>query len=94
MSGRWDEPLEAPAGVAAEAVGVPRWRPGLTFGEFAELTVRDYYPPAAPAAKGPARGPGARGQPARAPQPAAPSASRPHEARQPTGPEQDMAHFV
>lgn len=45
----WDEPLEAPAGVTAEAVGVPRWRPGLTFGEFAELTVRGYYPPAAPA---------------------------------------------
>jgi len=30
-------------------VGVPRWRPGLTFGEFAELTVRDHYQPAAPA---------------------------------------------
>ena len=45
----WDEPLEAPAGATAEQVGVPRWRPGLTFGEFAELTVRDYYPPAAPA---------------------------------------------
>lgn len=46
---RWDEPLEAPAGVTAEQVGVPRWRPGLTFGEFAELTVQGYYQPAAPA---------------------------------------------
>ncbi|KAK9827980.1 hypothetical protein WJX81_004585 [Elliptochloris bilobata] len=49
MQPRWDEPLEAPAGAAAEQVGIPRWRPGLTFGEFAELTVRDYYQPAAPA---------------------------------------------
>lgn len=48
----WDQALEAPAGATPEQVGVPRWRPGLTFGEFAELTVRDYYPPTAPAGEG------------------------------------------
>lgn len=25
-------------------LGVDRWKPGMTFGQFAELTVQDYYP--------------------------------------------------
>jgi hypothetical protein len=29
-----------------EAIGVLRWRSGMTFGQFAELTVKDYYPDA------------------------------------------------
>lgn len=38
---RWDAPLAPPDGV--QDTGVARWRPGDTFGSFAERTVDDYY---------------------------------------------------
>ena len=71
---------------------MPRWRPGLTFGEFAELTMREYYPPAAPAAEGPAVAQGAEGQPPPATQPDAPAAGGP--AWQTAAPLQPVAHPV
>jgi hypothetical protein len=40
---RWDEPMEVPSGAAAADVGVGLWQPGMTFGQFAELTVQKYY---------------------------------------------------
>lgn len=36
-------PLDAPTGVAPEAVGIGQWRPGQTFGEFSERTFDAYY---------------------------------------------------
>uniref|UniRef100_A0A7R9VC43 Isopenicillin N synthase-like Fe(2+) 2OG dioxygenase domain-containing protein n=1 Tax=Chlamydomonas euryale TaxID=1486919 RepID=A0A7R9VC43_9CHLO len=36
------EKMYCPAGTAAAAC-IGRWKPGLTFGEFAEATVRQYY---------------------------------------------------
>jgi hypothetical protein len=38
-----DCPLAPPSEEGVEAVGVPRWRPGDTFGAFSERTVAAYY---------------------------------------------------
>ncbi len=35
--------MDVPAGADASSVGVGQWVPGLTFGEFAERTVGNYY---------------------------------------------------
>ncbi len=37
------EPMVAPRGVDTRQVGVGQWRPGSTFGEFAEMRFRKYY---------------------------------------------------
>lgn len=46
MQPRWDAPLEpsvAPVRLSLESVGVARWRPGDTFGDFTERTFDAYY---------------------------------------------------
>ena len=35
--------MEVPPGAAASAVVVGLWQPGMTFGQFSELTVQKYY---------------------------------------------------
>ena len=40
---RWDQPMDIPAGAEAAKVGVGQWLPGLDFGQFSELTVKQYY---------------------------------------------------
>ncbi|BDA45318.1 hypothetical protein COCOBI_07-1050 [Coccomyxa sp. Obi] len=43
MQPRWDEAMELPEGAQAAEVGVGQYRPGLNFGQFSELTVKQYY---------------------------------------------------
>ena len=40
---RWDQPMDIPSGAEATKVGVGQWQPGLDFGQFSELTVKQYY---------------------------------------------------
>jgi hypothetical protein len=35
--------MDLPEGADAARVGVGQWRPGLNFGQFSELTIRNYY---------------------------------------------------
>ncbi|KAK9785183.1 hypothetical protein WJX73_001207 [Symbiochloris irregularis] len=42
MQPRWDEPMAMPEGADAASVGIGQWRPGLSFGEFADLTVQGF----------------------------------------------------
>ena len=35
--------METPPGAATPEVGVGLWQPGMTFGQFSELTVQKYY---------------------------------------------------
>ena len=35
--------MALPEGAQAEELGVGRFRPGLNFGQFSELTVKHYY---------------------------------------------------
>jgi hypothetical protein len=43
MQPKWDCPLDAPAGVSAEDVGIGQWRPGVNFGQHSEATFDAYY---------------------------------------------------
>ncbi|KAK9901379.1 hypothetical protein WJX75_009476 [Coccomyxa subellipsoidea] len=43
MQPRWDEAMALPGGAQASEMGVGRFRPGLNFGQFSELTVKHYY---------------------------------------------------
>lgn len=38
MQPHWDTPLELPQGADPTRVGIDRWRPPMTFGEFSEVT--------------------------------------------------------
>ncbi|GAX83909.1 hypothetical protein CEUSTIGMA_g11333.t1 [Chlamydomonas eustigma] len=37
------EPLDVPEGMSQESLTVGQWKPGMTFGEFAEVTIKTYY---------------------------------------------------
>lgn len=44
MQPRWDEPMTLPGGLSShDDIGVGQWRPGMTFGEFAEATIAHNY---------------------------------------------------
>ena len=43
MQPRWDAVMALPAGASGADVGVGQWAPGITFGEFTERTVQQYY---------------------------------------------------
>jgi isopenicillin N synthase-like dioxygenase len=43
MQPRWDEPMEPPGGCSSSSIGVGQWKPGMTFGDFAEATIAHNY---------------------------------------------------
>jgi len=43
MQPTWNERLDCPSEVEAEAVGVAAWKPGMSFGEFSETRFDSYY---------------------------------------------------